>query len=115
MITTPSRTTPLYAGTSVTLTCTVTLHPNVDNGENVKMGWTGPNDLSGKRYSLTDHESRSTYTLNLTISPLIIGDDSDRYLCFVTVNGRSEVMVNRTTSYSDINIAVKSEQSVQII
>ena len=116
MIITPSRTTPLYAGTSVTLTCTATLHPNVDNGENVKIGWTGPNDLSGKRYSLTDHESRSTYTytLYLTISPLVIGDDNNRYSCSVTVDGRSGVMVNQTTSYSNISIDVKREQSVYL-
>ena len=93
----------------------MTLHPNVDNEENVKIRWTGPNDLSGQRYSLTKlNKTRSTYTINLTISPLRMDDDSDRYSCSVTVNGRSDMMVNQISIYSDIIIDVESEQSVDL-
>ena len=41
-----SHTAPLYAGTGLTLTCTVTLDPNVDNGERVMTEWSGLQDIS---------------------------------------------------------------------
>ena len=73
VVTTPSRTTPLYAGTSVTLTCTMTIHPNVDSGESVMMRWTVPSTLSRNQYSDTGlHTSGKIYTRNITISPLLI-------------------------------------------
>ena len=72
VVTTPSRTTPLYAGTSVTLTCTVTLHPNVDSDESVTMEWNTPPSLSRNQYSVTSlQKSGKIYTRNITISPLL--------------------------------------------
>ena len=100
VVTTPSRTTPLYAGTSVTLTCTMTLHPNVDNGESVMMVWNSP----GSQYSDTGlHRSGKIYTRNITISPLLIRH-SGRYLCSVTVN--------HVTSTGAIDITVMSKLSI---
>ena len=54
VVTTPSHfTTPLYAGTSVTLTCTMTIHPNVDSGESVMMVWIVPSSLSRNKHQCT--------------------------------------------------------------
>ena len=81
VVTTPSRTTPLYAGTSVTLTCTMTLHPNVDSGEEYhEMGWFVPSSLPRNQYSDTVHASGKIYTRNITISPLLIIIVADIYV-----------------------------------
>ena len=109
VVTTPSRTTPLYAGTSVTLTCIMTLHPNVDSGESVTVEWWIPSSLSRNQYSYTGlHTSGKLYTRNITISPLLIRH-SGRYVCSVTVTGRN---VKQTTSTSTIDITVTSKLSL---
>ena len=109
VVTTPSHTTPLYAGTSVTLTCTMTLHPNVDSGESVEMRWFVPGSLSSSQYSETGlHTAGNIYTRNITISPLLIRH-SGRYVCSVTVTGRNVYHATRT---GDIDITVMSKFSV---
>ena len=96
---------PLYAGTGLTLTCTVILDPNVDNGERVMTEWSGPRDISGDRYSVTGTSgSGSTYTDSLTISPLADLDDGT-YTCTVTVTGGSNVQ-HVTSSDDDVTITV---------
>ena len=90
---TENRTTPFYAGTGLTLTCTVTLDPNVDNGERVVTEWSGPRDISDDRVTAN----------NLTISPLADLDDGT-YTCTVTVTGGSNVQ--QVTASDDINITV---------
>ena len=107
VVTTQSRTTPLYAGTSVTLTCTMTLHPNVDHvnvHESVMMSWYQNGIITSRtsnRYSLTTiHISGRSYTRNLTISPLV-NTDSGRYLC--------SVIVKDVNNKSDIEISVLSK------
>ena len=102
VVITPSRTTPLYAGTSVTLTCTMTLHPNVDSGESVSIAW----NISGSQYSDTGlHKSGNIYTSNITINPLLIRH-SGRYGCSVTVTGRN---ANQAANSSAIDITVMSK------
>ena len=99
-----NHTPPLYAGTGFTLTCTVTLDPNVDNGERVVTEWSGPRDISGDRYSVTGTSgSGSTYTDSLTISPLADLDDGI-YTCTVTVTGGSNVQ--QVTASGDVTITV---------
>ena len=92
----PNYTPPLYAGTGLTLTCTVTLDPNVDNGERVVTEWS---DLPGSSAS----GSGSTYTDSLTISPLADLDDGT-YTCTVTVTGGSNVQ--QVTASGDVTITV---------
>ena len=102
-----NSTPPLYAGTGPTLTCTVTLDPNVDNGERVVTEWSGPRDISGDRYSVTGTSgSGSTYTDSLTISPLADLDDGT-YTCTVTVTGGSNVQ--QVTASGDVTITVMSK------
>ena len=85
----PIYTAPLYAGSSLTLTCTVTLDPNVDNDETVTTSWSGPSDISGERYLVTEAMgSGSTYSSNLTINFLTNTDDG-MYTCSVLVKGQN--------------------------
>ena len=106
MITTPSRTTPLYAGTSVTLSCIVTLHPNVDSGEIVVTVWITP---LGNQYSDNGiHRSGKIYTHNITISPLH-NRHSGRYVCAVNVTRRNAQQASNT---SVIDITVRSKLSI---
>ena len=80
-----SRTGPLYAGTGLTLTCTVMLDSNVDSGESVDTSWSGLQDIPEQWYSVTGASgSGGSYTGNLTISPLADQDDGT-YTCYVTV------------------------------
>ena len=106
-----NSTPPLYAGTGLTLTCTVTLDPNVDNGEEVMTEWSGPRDISGDRYSVTGTSgSGSTYTGSLTISPLADLDDGT-YTCTVTVTGGSNV---QQVTASDHNSVTKIRKRILI-
>ena len=104
VVTTTNRTGPLYAGTSLTLTCTMTLHPNVDSDVSVSMIWSGPS--TSDRYSLTNlHMSGRKYTRNLTISPSAISD-SGRYQCTVLITRSSSETFNRAINYSAISIVI---------
>ena len=104
---TVSRTAPLYVGTSLTLTCTVTLDPNVDNGENITTEWSGPRDISGERYSETAASgSGSTYTGSLTIGPLADQDDGT-YTCTGTITGGTNVQ--QATASDNVTINVMGE------
>ena len=100
-----SRSAPLYAGTSLTLTCTVTLDPNVNNNERVVTEWSGPQSIPGDRYSVTPamRESDSSYTGSLTISPL--ADQNDTYTCTVTVTGGTQSV----TASDTVTITVLSK------
>ena len=106
-----SHTAPLYAGTGLTLTCTVTLDPNVDNGE-VMTEWSGLQDIPEERYSVTGASgSGSTYTGSLTISPLA-GQDDGTYTCNVTVTGGSNVQ--QVTASGDVTIDVMGECTLRV-
>ena len=95
-----SYTTPPYAGSSLTLTCTVTLDPNVDNDENVTASWSGPSDISGERYLISVASgSGSTYTSNLTISSLV-DQDNGTYTCTGIVTGENEQQVTASDSHT---------------
>ena len=69
VVVTATNTTPLYVGSSLTLTCAVTLNPNVDNDETVTTTWSGPNDIGGGRYHSNNYDR--TYTSSLTINPIV--------------------------------------------
>ena len=102
-----NHTVPLYAGTGLTLTCTVTLDPNVDNGERVVTEWSGLQDIPVERYSVTGASgSGSTYTGSLTISPLA-DQDGSTYTCTVTITGGSNVQ--QATACDDVTITAIGE------
>ena len=95
----------LYAGTGLTLYCSVTLDPNVDDGESVVVIWSGPRNISGERYLINEaFVSGKTHTSNLIISPLAEGEDSGLYTCNVTVSGERNVV--EATGSDNITIDV---------
>ena len=107
-----NHTAPLYAGTGLTLTCTVTLDPNVDNGERVMTEWSGLQDIPEERYSVTGTSgSGSTYNGSLTISPLADQDDGT-YTCSVTVTGGSNVQP--ATASDDVTITVMGKSTYHV-
>ena len=104
MTVTLSHTPPLYTGINLTLTCTVTLNPNVDSGERVVTEWSGLQDIPEERYSVTAASgSGSTYTGSLTISPLAY-QDTGTYTCTGTINGSFH-----QANASDISINVNGK------
>ena len=100
-----NRSGPLYAGTGLSITCTATLDPSVNNNEQVSIEW---NVLLGGRFSASDTMKLSgyTYTANLTISPLAEEDDDSTFICTVTINGGTTVMSTDTTTMDVIGESV---------
>ena len=95
---------PYYAGSGVNFSCTVTLHPSVDNNEFVSVEWSGLDHISGFRYSLIYPEIFAS--IILTISPLADQDDGI-LTCTGTVTGGTS---NQSASNSvDVTIIVKRE------
>ena len=82
-----NRTGPLYAGTDLTISCTVTLDQSVNNNETVSIHW---NVEMGDHYILINDVkkvSENNYSSSLTISPLT-DQDSDSYICNGTVSSK---------------------------
>ena len=105
-----NHTSSLYAGTGLTLICTVILDPNVDTPVSVMTEWS---DIQEERYSVTGVSgSGSIYTDSLTISPLADQDDST-YTCTVTVTGGSNVQ--QSTASGDVTITVMGEWPLLIL
>ena len=103
-----SHTPPVYTGIRLTLTCTVTLDPNVDSDEGVVTEWSGLQDIPEERYSVTAASgSGSTYTGSLTISPLAY-QDTGSYTCTGTVTDA----FTEATASDNISINVNSKSSL---
>ena len=104
-----SRTAPLFAGTGLTLTCTVSLDSSVDTDVSVSVTWTGPRTIPGERHSVVEASgSGGTYTGSLTISPLAEGQDDGKYTCSVTVSGGSRVLGATNSDSTTIDVIGKS-------
>ena len=104
MAVTVNNTGTLYAGTGLTLTCTVTLDSSVDNSESVSIDWSRiPEERSTVSPVMRVSDS-SSYTGSLTISPLADQDDDGTYTCTGTVTGRTTA-----TNSADISITVNGE------
>ena len=100
VIVTAAYTTPLYAGSSLTLTCTVTLDPNVDNNENVTTSWSDPSGITGEKFLVTaTNGSGSTYISHLTITALA-DQDNGTYICTGLVTGENEQQVTASDSHT---------------
>ena len=100
VVVTVTYATPLHVGSGLTLTCTVTLDPNVDNNETVTTSWSGPNNITGKRHLVTaTSSSGSTYTSSLRISPLAV-QDNGTYTCTGIVTGEYEQQVTASDSHT---------------
>ena len=88
---------PLFAGTTLTLTCTLSTNYGVDNDEAVSTHW--DHIVPPERYSVTPamRGSDGSYTGTLTISPLAEGDDGT-LSCTGTVTGGTESQSDTDTN-----------------
>ena len=104
---------PLYTGSILTLTCTVTLGPYVDKSGNITVAieWSGQRNISSNRYSIITPavNSSSIYTSNLTISH-IETQDSGIYTCTARVTGSDYV---QQASASDIVSITVDEKKIK--
>ena len=93
------RSAPLFAGTGLTISCTVTLDSSVDNDERVSTHWSGLDHIPPERYSVTlaMRGSDGSYTGTLTISPLAEGDDGT-LSCTGTATGGTESQSANSTN-----------------
>ena len=98
VVVTATYTTPLYVGSSLTLTCAVTLNPNVDNDETVTTSWSGPSDIGGGRYHINN--SDRTYTSSLTINPIVQQDNGTYIICTGIVKGKNEQQVTASADHT---------------
>ena len=111
-----SRSGSLYAGTSLTLTCTTTLDDSVDDGEVVNTVWTGPDGTTlsnGGRLTITDAmDSEAPYNSMIVYSPLDDMTDTGVHSCQVTVNpgaGRGSFVTASTAVTDELSLTVLCE------
>ena len=83
-----SRDSPLYSGTTLSLTCTTTRHCNLNTGEESTATWSGPRDITGVGYTISQSTFSRGINISLTISPLTV-EDKGVYTCNMTVSGES--------------------------
>ena len=114
-----SQTGSLSAGTPLTLTCTTTLSPSV-NEEVVNTVWTGPDMTelsSGSRVTISGAvDSTSPYVSELTISPLA-ESDSGGYTCTVMVVPRAgeENVLGSEAVFQERTVTVNGEITTYIV
>ena len=86
---TPNRTGDLYAGTPLTLTCSIQLNPAVDTGVVVTRMWRGPGSLvvsNTSRVTVSNLLNGSTFLYEMTIEFIPLSTtDSGNYDCEATV------------------------------
>ena len=81
---------PLYAGSSLTISCTVAIDPHINNNERVSIHW---NVNNGGRYTTTPDMKKpdGSYTSSLIISPAANTDDGMTFTCTGRVTGGTDV------------------------
>ena len=86
---TPNRTGVLYAGTSLTLTCSIQLNPAVNTSVMVTRMWRGPRSQTisnSNRVTVSNLVSRSAFLYETTIQFIpLSATDSGNYKCEATV------------------------------
>ena len=95
---------PYYDGTSLRLSCSVTLDPSVDSNEIISVSWSGLSHIQQGRYSVVHSTSARSHSSSLTISPLADKDDGT-ITCTGTVTGGNSAQ--SASSSDDIIINVK--------
>ena len=97
---------PLYAGSSVTISCTVTIDPHINNNERVSTHW---NVNNGGRYTTTPDMKRpdGSYTSSLIISPAANTDDGKTFTCTGRVTGGTDVQ--QTHQDKDITLRINGK------
>ena len=83
---------PILSGSSHTLTCTVELDPEVDVPVNIKIVWTGPNEIAIASSINPMMKSLTLYTSSNTLNSVEYSDSGD-YTCTVSIASEIEVSV----------------------
>ena len=100
MVISVSPTGPLYAGTSVILTCTVTLDPAVNNNENIDIEWSCPKNIACDEQERILTSAMGEFR-TLKISPVAVQDNVAMLTCTGRVTGVSNVQpASNSTIYS---------------
>ena len=100
-----NHTGPLYAGTDLTISCTVTLDQSVNNNETVSIHWSVEME---DRYTLINdvmNVSETSYSSSLTIIPLTYQDNDTTYTCTGTITSRDSNVLSVSNS-ADITLSV---------
>ena len=104
---------PIYTGTSLDLTCTVTINDAVDTGVIVGMEWKRNGELviMNQNTNLTDVEVYgSAYMITLTILPVDNTVDNGHYTCESTVQPDPvSVFIHPAAGSETSNIAVSGK------
>ena len=104
-----SRTDILYAGTSLTFTCTVSLDDSVDTLPDILITWTGPQSIPGEWNTVSDTtRSGSNYSSRLSIVPLAEDRDEGTYSCNVNVPGSDYILAATGSDSTTIDVTGKN-------
>ena len=110
---TPNRTGVLYAGTSLTLTCSIQLNPAVDTTVMVTRMWSGPGSQgvsNSSRVTVSNLLKRSAFLYKTTIEfdPLS-ATDSGNYECEATVtpDPQSQFVIMSTAGSDALYITIQ--------
>ena len=112
---TPNRTGILYAGTPLTLTCSIQLNPAVDTPVIVTRMWSGPGSQAVSNSSLVTvsnllEGSAILYKTTIQFVPLTT-TDSGNYECEATVtpDPQSQFVIMNTTGSDTHSVTVHGE------
>ena len=96
-----NRTTGLYIGTGLTLTCSVMLRPIVNNKEYVTISWSGVQLSESQNIVTPATGSGQTFMSNLIISPLSQQNDGAYdIICTATIRGGSNSRTATSNSHT---------------
>ena len=108
VIVTLNSTAPLQADAGLTLACVITtlLQPDVDAVQSISTTWSGPRAIPGERHSVMNVSGcAQTYVTVLTISQLVVKEDSGEYTCTAMITGVRNTLYSTSGSGSiSINI-----------
>ena len=106
-----SHTGLLFAGTGLTISCTVTLDSSVNNNERVTIDWS---DIPPERYSgspVIRESDDGSYTGRLTISPLTNSDDGISVTCTGRAIGETEPQYSNSSDEVILSVEGKLTHS----
>lgn len=104
---------PIYAGSSVTLTCTIDLDQSVDTDVTITTTWKRSNNTitDSDRITITDANLVFPYQTTLTISHLSRALDEGDYSCeaSITANPLSRYIRRSTTATATQTLAIRGD------
>ena len=107
VVITSTHSAPFFVGTAHNLTCTATFHTNVENGDEIRIEWSGPRDISGDMYNVSlVSGSGSIYSVHLIIDPVMIQDEGMYTCTAIITNGSTNQLLNASAAIT-VNVISK--------